>query len=397
MRLLDTFYTSLNREISWLKSSFWNWGMISFIPLFACLLTWYIFSPQIPHDLPIGVLDQDNTSITRQLTRYLDASPGLHVKENYVDILEAENALRSGSVYAIILIPKDTTQKIKTQKIANIVLHHNAQFGTHSPLIQKDVRTVVGTISAGIEINVKTKKGETPKVAQDTFSPLQNVLVTLFNQKPDYQVYLASALIPTLLHIVAMMTGAYIFGRELRDKTLKQWLANIDLKKISYPSLSVSILGKMLPSIVGFSGIILFFILVFQHAIDAPFWAFIFTFIAWFLFLTLSILIGGYFSTVALSLRKGLTTSSFITAPAFAFSGIGFPLFAMPESAKIWANILPLTHYLYAQVSLLQMGAPYSKSLIVILGFIFFILVFFVVLHITILRALSKPETWGAR
>ena len=34
--------------------------------------------------------------------------------------------------------------------------------------------------------------------------------------------------------------------------------------------------------------------------------------------------------------------AGFITAPAFAFSGLAFPLMAMPAGARQWAEALPL-------------------------------------------------------
>ncbi|MFH4416587.1 MAG: ABC transporter permease [Neisseriaceae bacterium] len=392
----EAFRISLRRELAWLKSNFWHWGMISVLPLIFSLLLWDLFSLQIPRDLSIGVVDLDNTSITRHLIRYLDASPGLAVTNRFSSQKEAESALRSGTVVAVLFIPKHLTQSVKTQRRAELVLQHNAQFGTHSPLVQRDVRKAVATLSAGVKINIKVKRGATPQTAVDTVNPLQVVLVPMFNRSSNYQIYLAGALIPTLLHIVAMLTGAYIFGRELKDRTLGKWLSRYR----SSPTLSIllgAIAGKILPSLIAFSLQGLLFLYLFEGVLKASGVALIENILGMVFFFSVCLLLGACFSLLTRSLRLGLTISSFISAPAFTFSGIGFPMESFPSFAVIWAKLLPLTHYLSLQVNLLQIGIPTLEALPVLLGFLFYALLLLILLQWLVQLANRHPETWGAR
>ncbi|MEG3002946.1 MAG: ABC transporter permease, partial [Comamonas sp.] len=63
-------------------------------------------------------------------------------------------------------------------------------------------------------------------------------------------------------------------------------------------------------------------------------------------------------SGITLSLRMALSGTGLLSAPAFAFSGVGFPLLAMTDSARGWALAMPYTHYARLQIEQWQMGAP---------------------------------------
>ena len=212
------------RESRLLARRPWDLALISWVPLLAVTLLWWIFSAGLPTRLPIGVLDDDHTALSRQLERFLQATPGLTVAERFDNAAEAERALRAGRVDAAVLIPADFTRSVKQGRAAQVTLLHNAQLGTHSGLIQRDVRTVVGTLSAGIEMAARNKRGEPALAVRVAMEPIRTGMVTLFNTALDYEWFLAAALIPALLHVLAMTAGAWSVGRELRDRTLGAWL-----------------------------------------------------------------------------------------------------------------------------------------------------------------------------
>ncbi len=74
--------------------------MVSWVPLLAVFLIWWIFSAGLPERLPIGVLDQDHSSLSRRWCAFLDATPGLRVVQRYGDEGEMARALTSGAVDA---------------------------------------------------------------------------------------------------------------------------------------------------------------------------------------------------------------------------------------------------------------------------------------------------------
>lgn len=385
---------SARREAALLRRRPWDLAMITWVPLLACALMWWIFSAGLPTRLPIGLIDDDHSALSRQLGRFLDATPGLQLAQHYSNSAEAERALRSADVYAIVRIPADFTRSIQQGRAAQVTLLHNAQFGTHSGLIQRDVRTAVGTLSAGVEMAARTKRGEPAQSVRVNMEPVRAGTVTLFNASLDYEQFLAAALIPALLHILAMTAGAWSVGRELRDRTVTDWLGAV-------PTLGralAGVLGKLVWPLLGL-GLVGTLALLWVtwgrgwHPAGSVGW----TWVALWAFLALSIGMGALASAGTRSLRTALSATGFITAPAFAFGGVGFPILAMPWGAQLWAKALPYTHYMRLQMEQLQMGAPLRVSLATPFWMALAAAAMLGLAALALRAAATQPETWGKR
>lgn len=389
------FASSLRRELQRLLERPWDLAVFSWLPLLLALLIWWIFSAGLPRGLAVGVLDQDHSALSRQLTRMLQATPGLQVREQYASERQMAIALGHNAVQAVVQLPSGLEQAIKTGHPAHVVLLHNAQLGTHSGLIQRDVRSAVATVSAGIELQARSKRGQPRQQAETSFEPLRTALLSLFNPSSDYERFLTLALIPALLHIAAMASGAWLVGSELRERSLGDWLGAAPSARASLAAL----LGKLILPWLGLSligGVLLLWLAGgsrgWQAAGSLP-W----TVLALCSFMGLSLLMGVLAVALSGSLRLALSATGFITAPAFAFAGMGFPLLAMPPLARAWALSLPYTHYVRLQTEQLHMGAPLAHSLptplwqlgatVLLLGLSAWLLA----------RLARQPERWGQR
>ena len=385
---------SARREFALLRTRPWDLAMVTWVPLLAVALIWWIFSAGLPNRLPIGVLDQDHSALSRQLVRFLAATPGLHVTQQYADEAAMARALTSGAVAAAVQLPRELSRDVKQGRAGRVVLLHNAQLGTHSSLIQRDVRTAVATVSAGVELAVRNKRGESMAGARRSMEPIRASTVALFNTSLDYEQFLGAALIPALLHILAMTAGAWAVGRELRDRSLGTWLgaaprwhealaALAGKLALPFASLAAVGIGGML-WITGGRG---------WHPAGSLAW----TLFALAVFLALSIALGAFASGITRSLRTALSATGFITAPAFAFGGVGFPLVAMPLLAQAWALLLPYTHYIRVQMEQLQMGAPLMYSVAAPLWMLLATALLLAASAAALVRAARAPATWGGR
>lgn len=388
------FGSSLRREWVRLCQHPWELAMVSWVPALAAALLWWIFSAGLPTQLPIGVLDQDHSALSRQLVRYLDATPGLRVAAQFADPAEMQAALRAGHVQAAVALPRDLARDLKQGRTGHVVLLDNAQFGTHSSLIQRDVRTVVTTVSAGIELGTRNKRGQSPATARASMEPVRANLVALFNTATDYERFLGAALMPALLHIMAMTAGAWAVGRELRDRSLGQWLG-------AQPGLAAALaalLGKLLTGWGPLTAVALLAMLWITVGRGwQPAGSLAWTLTALAAFMALSVAMGGFLAAITRSLRTALSATGFITAPAFAFGGIGFPLLAMPLGAYAWAMALPYTHYARVQTEQLLMGAPLRVSLATPLWMLLATAVLALASAWLLQRAAAQPATWGKR
>lgn len=391
--------SSLRREWRLLCGRPWDLAMISWVPALALMLLAWIFSAGLSERLPIAVWDQDHSSFSRQFVRMLEATPGLAVQSQVLNAAEAQWALQSMSAYAVVQIPPGLSRDVKRGIAGEVVLMHNAQLATHSSLIQRDLRQVVGTLSAGVEMRALAKRGTPNQVLQVRMEPVRTSLVSLFNISTNYEQFLTAALVPALLHILAMTAGAWAVGRELRDRTLGEWAEEATGgRPVNWASMLGALAGKLaLPWLSLTScGLLMLLWLTVGRGWAVP------GSLSWVgvglaALVAVSLAAGALIAALTLSLRTALSGAGLLSAPAFAFSGVGFPLLAMPSSARGWAVSMPYTHYARLQIEQLQMGAPIVQSLPIVSGLVLATLILLLLAALGLCRGLKRPDKWGAR
>lgn len=394
---MSVFTASLRREWSRLRASPWDWAMVSWVPLLVLALMCWIFSAGQPYRLPIAVWSEDSSALSRQLVRMLRATPGLEVRQTVLNRGEAADALLRREVYGVVHIPPDLESHVKQGRGGAVTLLHNAQLATASSLLQRDVKQVVGTLSAAVEMQTAAKRGTPHQVLQVQMEPIKTQLVALFNVSTNYEQFLAAALIPALIHILAMTAGAWSVGRELRDGTLGDWLSP-DRQSAGVASVAAALLGKLLPPAVllwGSGMAALLYLALLRGWTVAGSMAWIAVGLA--ALVAVSLACGAALAAITLSLRTALSGAGLLSAPAFAFSGMGFPLLAMTGSARSWALAMPYTHYARLQVEQWQMGAPVVQTLPVVAGLLLATLLLFALASAGLWRGLRRPEKWGGR
>ena len=115
------------------------------------------------------------------------------------------------------------------------------------------------------------------------------------------------------------------------------------------------------------------------------------------LLMAVSLAAGAALAAVTRSLRTALSGAGFFAAPAFAFSGVAFPLSGMPASARAWAEAMPFTHYIRLQIEQLQMGAPLTTSVSTMAGLLIASAALWLIASVGLRLAARRPDTWGGR
>jgi len=328
------------------------------LPLLSFGLLWTIFAAGTIEDLPIAVIDLDRTPLSRQLVRMLDASPAMAVTQQVGSGKAAEQLMLTGDVYGAVLIPPDLARDVYRGVPAVVTVYRNSQFMSPSSVIRRGTLAVVGTLSAGIEINQREARGEAPAIARQRYEPVRTDIRPLFNPWLNYIYFLVSSLLPTMLQIFVIVTAVHAVGVELKDGTGRQWLAAADGRVMR------AVVGKMLPYAIVFSALSIFMIALILTFLGVPFHGNLPALIVGTLLFVLAcqglgVLVAACFA----NLRLATSSAAFLASPAFAFAGLTFPTAAMPPFASAWSMLLPLTHYLRVVVEQMMRGAPPTASL----------------------------------
>ncbi len=420
VQFFAAFWYSARREWDFLVQNRWDFSLMFWMPIVLIFLVWWIFSKGMAVGIPIAVIDNDHSAQSATIIRYIDATPEVAVVKSLHSAAAAQQAIETTDVMAVVEIPENFSTNLLAGKTSRLLLNVNAQYGTHSGMIQKAVQTAVSTFSAGAEMQRRVAIGEDVTVTKTSYAPIQSQSVALFNTANNYQQFLAVTVVPALLHILSMVIGASTVGRELVDKTLGEWYQSLKSPKFASnyafnrpfnPNQPVT-LGHEKPKlsliIAGLNGKLIWamFAYTLWAAVALTLVMQIFpirlasvaiTYLIFLMFMMVSFWLGVIVTVGTFSYRQGLSFTGFISAPSFAFSGVTFPFLAMSPAAQRWANALPLTHYLNLQTAQLQMGAPPSFAYSSFMGFFIAVMITLLLAALLTKKALLKPEKWGQR
>ena len=424
VQFFAAFWYSARREWDFLVQNRWDFSVMFWMPIVLIFLVWWIFSKGMAVGIPIAVIDNDHSAQSATIIRYIDATPEVAVVKSLHSAAAAQQAIETTDVMAVVEIPENFSTNLLSGKTSRLLLNVNAQYGTHSGMIQKAVQTAVTTFSAGAEMQRRVAIGEDVTLTKTSYAPIQSQSVALFNTANNYQQFLAVTVVPALLHILSMVIGASTVGRELVDKTLGEWYQSLTSPKFASdhasnhafirpsnhshpvtlghekPKLSLIIAGlngKLIWAMFAYTLWAAVALTLVMQIFPIRLASVAITYLIFLMFMMVSFWLGVIVTVGTFSYREGLSFTGFISAPSFAFSGVTFPFLAMSPAAQRWANALPLTHYLNLQTTQLQMGAPPSFAYSSFMGFFIAVMITLLLAALLTKKALLKPEKWGQR
>ena len=134
-------------------------------PLLCCLFFTTLMYEGLPKDMPVGVVDEDNTSTTREILRNMDAFSQVHLTEDYASVSEARRAMQQGKIYAFYYIPEGTTEKILSSRQPTVSFYTNNSLLIAGSLIYRDLRTMSVLANASVGLQTLQAKGMDERTA----------------------------------------------------------------------------------------------------------------------------------------------------------------------------------------------------------------------------------------
>ena len=200
-----------------------------------------LFGQGAIRNIPIAVLDQDNTALSRKVVQMIDETPTALVAYGIQDMTEGERLMREGKVMAIVLVPPFFEKSILSNSQTHLENYVSGTNITVNGLLSKDTQTAVTTFSAGIQLQLLMKQGLTETQAMAQLMPVRFDKHVLFNPHINYGYYLAPSFMPMMLMIFVVMTTIFAIGTELKNATARDWL------QTGGDSIWAALLGKVLP------------------------------------------------------------------------------------------------------------------------------------------------------
>lgn len=322
----------------------WLLSCLTWVPILLALSIWWIFSQAIARDLPIGVVDLERSTLSRQLIRELDATSTLSVIDTGIDVAQAKRKLINNELYAYVIIPSHFDRDIVLGNPPQITAFYNSQYILVGKLINSAVLQAHGTFNAKIGAAKQLSKGnKTFASALGGTVPVQTQITALFNRNANYAQFLVTAIVPALWQIFIVVTTILALTANHRIYGLKKMVGHSAIK-----SLAVFI-GFYLPFylLLGFG-----FLTWFYFGLDFPYQGSLLTLIySQLLTIFACINMAALFFFLTLDPARAMSFAGAFTAPSFAFMGVTFPVTDMNPIATWWRSLLPISHYIEAQIS----------------------------------------------
>ena len=196
------------RELQRLARQPLYWFCMVLAPLFCYLFFTTLMADGLPQNLPLGLVDEDNTTTTRNLARNLDAFQMTDIVNSYPNVSDARKAVQRGEIYGFYLIPKGTTKQAQLQRIPTVSFYTNYSYLVAGSLLYRDMRTMSELASGAASRTVLYARGATEQQAMAYLQPIVIDMHAVGNPWLNYNVYLSNVIIPGMLGL--LITGSIV-------------------------------------------------------------------------------------------------------------------------------------------------------------------------------------------
>lgn len=360
-------------------------NLLVFVPVCVFILLSFIYTEGIIEEIPVAVFDKDNTQLSRTITRFIEASPQTEIVK-HIDSGQKidEIFLQNDNIEAIFIIPKNLTDEVMQGKSGRVGIYTNSTNIIFANTIYKEAMTVLNTVSTGILRERFVKNGLTKERADQLALPIRVQAKPLYNANYNYLNYLVPGLMTVLLQMIIFFITTRSLNHEFNQKTMTSLFDLAQHKPLNI------ILGKVLAYFI-FSMLLAFFLLFVFFIFSIPISGNIFYLLLYLAFFVVTIIVLGMFlSTIVVDEIVALDIAFFYNSPAFVFSGFTFPIFAMPIFDKLYAQVVPYTHFLYGFFKLYQMDTPVKYAFPEIIILSLFLIIGFLGTYVGLKFQLSK-------
>ena len=399
---MNLLYNVLFRECHRITSRRLYFGVCILLPLFCLFFMATIFGNGQMENIPIGIVDQDNTAASRTIARRIAATPTFRVTEHFTDEASARQALQRKEIYGYLSIPPQFEQKTVSGTGATLTYYyHYALLSVGSELMAAFETTLAPIALSPIVVQAEAL-GVGQEQIQTFLLPVEANTHPLYNPDMDYSIYLSQPFFFVLFQILILLVTVYTIGSEFKFGTTQEWMgaatpAGKDPANLRNADMLTAVAGKLLPYTVMFSVIGILANYVLFGLMNIPFQGSLWLMnIVTILFImatqALAVLIFSIFPKIAYI----ISVVSMVGSLGATLSGVTFPVTAMYAPVHAASYLFPVRHFTEAAQAMIYFGAGFAyfwQSVAVLLVFLLLAILILPLLKWWILRMKESEET----
>ena len=293
----------------------------------------------LPQDLPIGVVDQDNSATSRSLVRNLDAMQNSRVVYHFANVTEARSAMQEGKVFAYLYIPEGTASKLLSARRPKISYYYTMTCMTAGSMASKDLKTLGVLGSAAVGQATLSAKGATPRQIKAALQPVTIDAHMIANPQSSYNYALTTVFVPGILMLFMALLSAYSLGMEMKLDTGKEWLARAN------GNIVVAILGKYIIHALVFLLVLFLYQWYIFDVLHFPRLCGVWSIVRLTLLQVFASLGFGVFAFGLMpSMRMSMSIASLWSVLGLSMCGSAFPVLGMDTPLQAMSWLFPLRH-----------------------------------------------------
>ena len=339
-------------------------------PAIACyLLFTSLMSDGLPVKLPAGMVDRDGSSMSRNITRALDAYQYTDIVGHYPTAHKAFETMRQGRIYGFYYLPEGMEADALDGRQPTVSFYLNYAYLIAGSLLYKDMRTMAELTDASVAEAQLSARGTEEWQVKPVLQPIAIDTHPLDNPWLNYSVYLNNTLLPGVLLLTVMLVTVYSIGTEMKYRTAGQWLQQNGGRIL--PALA----GKLLPQTLLFSLMAMLYVSVLYGYLHFPLNGGLLPMMsASILAVSATQAFGVFLFCLFPWMRMAMSAASLWGVLSFSISGFSFPAMAMNPALQALNHLFPLRHYFLIYAGSALNGAPFSDVLPSFLALTIFLL-----------------------
>ena len=232
----------------------------AFMLLVAGPLVYGLYYPQpylnqILRKIPIAVVDNDLSELSRNIVQTLDASGAVSVAVQAATLAEGRKALDRGDAFAVVGIPPGTERDVLKGNTAHIPIYADATYLFIFRSMSNGIAVAINTLSSELAAHGARTDGSLAKAALASASPAEILVQPIFNPVGGYASYIVPAAFVLILQQMLLIGASMLTVVALAQTTggafatvLGRGIAHLT---IYFPALALYFI--VLPRFYGFS------------------------------------------------------------------------------------------------------------------------------------------------
>ncbi len=367
MRLF--FNESIKRGLVQLVRRQLYWLVMIVAPILCAIFLLELMKAGTIHRVPVGIVDLDNSMVSRRIERNLMGMQQVDIVDHYTDYRAALDAVQRGDIYGFILIPDRLEHKALSGQEPVVSYYVNYAYFPPASIQYKGFKTITMLANGAIAKTTLDATGLlTDRGVMTLLQPILTQVHSLNNPWLNYSYYLNMSFIPCLLALFIMLTTTFSIGTELKYGTCREWIDSAGR------SIEFVLFGKLTPHTFIFTctGWMIQFLMyrVYGLPLNCNPWHMI-------LAMPLFVLANQGFALtmmcIAPNFRYGTTLCTLLGMLSFSFCGFSLPAEAMYPWVHALGCVVPIKYYFLLSIDQALNGIPFYYSRLYYVALIAFI------------------------